>query len=288
MYTRPSRPENNCGRVSAYDLHCTSGLGAGGRGAGCGHRSRRLAESQSSNPYGAEAEEEEVKKEIEAVVSGTWVVESHDGDDEFLLPLFILAIVGMMLPCKCLFHGRRTPGHDLLRCQVQERGDREEAASAGWGSAAPLGRLHGRSLRLPRRQDAICLHACICTMCRARDTYQAAGITQYWMVIGIFFLARIVGSVCEGGIQVLIVERISERDDSPYNANRESPSTFSRIFWGTLSSLVRPLIVGAALQSYRRQLRVKLGGSEAGGAERHRGPPHDRVLHALRRRTGSA
>jgi len=113
-----------------------------------------------------------------------------------------------------------------------------------------------------------CLHAYCCTLCRAGDTYQGAGITQYWMVVGIFVVAHIIGRFVQTLVHVMTVEMFGGGGADPEHASQSldpTPGAMIMIYFNLVSLLVASLIVGAVFQNYRRKLRVKLGGSEEGG-----------------------
>jgi len=93
-----------------------------------------------------------------------------------------------------------------------------------------------------------CLHACCCMPCRAGDTYQAAGIEQYWTVIGLLLLLAIIGELIGKFIGELIASLTKDTGNL-----------------GNLGNLVAGLLVGGVFHRYRRRLRASLGGSEEGG-----------------------
>jgi len=88
-----------------------------------------------------------------------------------------------------------------------------------------------------------CLHSLFCQWCRAADTYQAAGVEQYWTVIGLGVLTPFIGNA----ITVL----------------------FRLLLYGTvgkglrgMAAMLNCLILGCIFYRYRRKLRTKLGVSE--------------------------
>jgi len=90
-----------------------------------------------------------------------------------------------------------------------------------------------------------CLHASFCSPCRAGDTYQAAGISMYWNVIGLFFAASICGAIC-----TVIVNGV-------YSAVSGSNVQFPG------SNFITYIFMGLFFYQKRRALREKLGGDNS-------------------------
>ncbi|CAK0815713.1 unnamed protein product [Prorocentrum cordatum] len=153
--------------------------------------SRRLTWDHGGDLFNAGAEEEELKKELEAAMNGQWGSGSDgmDGHHEAeagmmlismmtLTAISIGACVGQLVfACKYKQDvADKRPHLDQAARQLPS-GDFEN------GPFACFDDCH------------TCMHAFFCTCCRAGDTFQAAGIQQYWTVIGIFVLAFIVADI---------------------------------------------------------------------------------------------
>jgi len=83
-----------------------------------------------------------------------------------------------------------------------------------------------------------CCHATFCGACRAGDTFQTAGLQQFWTVIGLFFLCSLVGNIVAKAVT-----------SDPAQAQN-------------LSSTISAVCMGGIFHGYRRQLRTRLGGNE--------------------------
>jgi len=88
-----------------------------------------------------------------------------------------------------------------------------------------------------------CMHALFCPACRAGDTYQVAGVSSYWNVIGLYVSCQVLGSL------IGVVLRGMQDQESLSSGN-------------DVGNLITSVLLGLAFYNMRRQLRGKLGGQE--------------------------
>jgi len=90
-----------------------------------------------------------------------------------------------------------------------------------------------------------CLHASFCSPCRAGDTYQAAGISTYWNVIGLYFGASLCGTICTVILNTIYAAVVGVKTNLPG------------------SNFATCLFMGLFFYQKRRTLREKLGGENS-------------------------